>query len=148
VVVSQHFARSLAWPLLGLYGLVIAATFWLVRFGSGASDDEWAVVSYLGLFFLLPKRVLARLTSSSHLAVAGSTLAVAALPCPVRPRIQTAVERRCNRLRYDATGTLDALAVRPRNELDPETVSAGLQRVTHETLQPARMSLCLRGAGQ
>jgi len=137
---------------LAPFGIPVAITVAVLRYRLYEIDRlisrtlSYAVLTGLlvGTYLVVVTVVTRLLPSSSSLAVASSTLAVAALFQPLRRRVQASVDRRFNRARYDAEHTLEGFRARLRDEVDLDSVRAELIRVIHETLQPVSAGVWLR----
>ena len=107
------------------------------------------IALYFGGIVVL-QRVFVLLTGQqSTLAVVASTLLIAALFTPLRRRIQSFIDRRFYRRKYDAEKTLETFSLKLRDETDLEALNSELVGVVRETMQPAHVSLWLRSdAGQ
>jgi hypothetical protein len=107
-----------------------------------------ALAAFLALVYLGGVAALgAVLGRQSPLAVAGATLAAAALFNPVRRRVQGWIDRRFDRARYDAQQVVELFSSRLRAEADLEGLRSDLTGVVVETLRPTTVSLWLKGAG-
>ena len=98
---------------------------------------------YVGLVVFL-QYVFRALTGGSQLVIVASTLAIAAMFNPLRWRIQSFIDRRFYRTKYDARKTLEGFSAKLREETDLDALSDDLVGVVRETVQPAHVSLWLR----
>jgi hypothetical protein len=103
------------------------------------------VVGVVAVVYVVGVGVLSRVVpGEGDLAVAGSTLAVAAVFSPVRRRVQGWVDRRFNRSRFDAGREVEAFAERLGREVDLGVVASDLLGVVERTLQPSVAGIWIR----
>jgi hypothetical protein len=124
--IDRLINRTLVYGLLtallgGVYAIAVLVLGWLFG-GLGAQPPSWAI--------------------------AGATLAVAALFQPARRRIQQVVDRRFNRRKYNAAKTVERFSGRLREQVDLDTLSVELLAVVDQTMQPTAASLWLRPPAQ
>jgi hypothetical protein len=93
---------------------------------------------------LLFETLLAPLTGGNTVAVAASTLVVAVLFQPLRKGVQAVVERRFNRIRYDAERAVAEFSAELRNEVDLASLSKDIREVLAQTVAPATVCLWIR----
>lgn len=147
-------------PLLGISGLVLATGTAILRHRLYDIDviinrtlvygglTLTTVGSYLAMVFGLGW--LARMAmgqGSNELAVAATTLIVAALFQPARRRIQSLVDRRFYRSRYDAAQIVASFQASLRHQMNLDTLTSELARAAGGTMRPAHLSVWLRDAG-
>jgi hypothetical protein len=121
--IDRIISRTLSWALVtGLLGAIFVG----VVVGLQALSDK--------------------VIGGNTLAVAASTLVVAALFQPLRRRVQGSVDRRFNRATYDAQRTTDAFAAQLRDEVDLGRLRVALVETVEESVRPVSASVWLRPA--
>ncbi|MEP6697096.1 MAG: hypothetical protein ABJA34_09485 [Pseudonocardiales bacterium] len=101
----------------------------------------------IGVYVGLVTLAAAVFGGTSSLSVAVATLVAAALFQPLRRRVQSVVNHRFNRTRYDAERPVESFSRRLRDEVELEAVRADLLAVVDKTMQPAAAGLWLRELG-
>jgi hypothetical protein len=146
------------WPVvfsIDILSIPLACGFAILRYRLYDIDRiisrtaSYAVVSAIlagtfALAVLLPTTIVGSAAGGTpSWTIAVATLVVAVLFQPLRRRVQTTVDRRFNRARYDATRTIDAFSVRLRDEIDIDALGSELQDVVRRTMQPTHVRLWL-----
>jgi hypothetical protein len=101
-------------------------------------------LAYFAIVLVIDSITAAVVDRDSSLAIAASTLAVAAMFRPLRGRVQQFVDRRFYRQKYNAERVVDQFGERLRDETSLTTLGAALQATVRETMQPTTVSLWLR----
>jgi hypothetical protein len=144
VVSSSLYSTVLCIPL-GVAVAVLRYRLWDLDRLVSRTVTYALVTALLIVPYLLVVPAASRLAGGAgNLAVAAATLAAVALFAPLRRRIQDLVDRRFNRRRYDAARTVEAFAVRLREQVDLDALSAELLGLVERTVQPTQASLWLR----
>jgi len=142
--------------MIGIAGLPVAVSIAILRYRLYEIDllinrtlvygalTTSLVAVYVVSIVVLQGLLRALTGQESQLAIVASTLMIAALFQPLRRRIQSFIDRRFYRRKYDARKTLEAFSARLRNETDLDALGDDLVGVVRETMQPAHVSLWLR----
>jgi glucan phosphoethanolaminetransferase (alkaline phosphatase superfamily) len=101
-------------------------------------------VVYFGSVAVLQYLLRSLTGQDAQLTIVASTLGIAALFQPLRRRIQSTIDRRFYRRKYDTARTLEDFSARLRNDRDLEQLKGELLSVARETMQPSHVSLWLR----
>jgi hypothetical protein len=101
-------------------------------------------LTYVGSVVLLQGLVRTLTGQDSELAIIASTLAIAGLFQPLRRVLQSFIDRRFYRRKYDAARTLETFSARLRDEVDLSTLTAELVGVVDDTMRPSSVSLWIR----
>ncbi len=140
--------------LIGFTAMPVAAAIAILRYRLYDIDRiisrtfSYGIITAIlgGLFVLvalLPTAIFGGEDSPDWL-IAVATLLVVALFRPVRRRVQTAVDRRFNRARYNAEHTIDAFTAHLREEVDLDALGSELRSVVAQTMQPTHVSLWVK----
>jgi hypothetical protein len=106
------------------------------------------VLFYFACVVVLQESLRGLTGQGSDVAIVVSTLLVAALFNPLRRRVQSAIDRRFFRRKYDAARTLEAFSRAARDEVDLDRLAERLVEVVDETMQPEHVGIWLRAPGQ
>jgi hypothetical protein len=153
--------RMMSMLLMDAFGLLIPVSIGFAVLRSRLFDIDVVInrtlvygsltAMLVALYFVaivVLQRIFVALTGQeSTLAVVISTLVIAALFNPLRRRIQSFIDRRFYRKKYDARKTLETFSSKLRDETDLEALNDDLVGVVAETMQPAHASLWLRPDG-
>lgn len=142
MILSIPIAMAVAMLRYRLYDVDVVINKTLVY----AALTAILALSYLAVVVIL-QRVFGGFVEDSDLAVAGSTLAVAAMFRPLRSRVQRFIDRRFYRNRYDVAETLEAFSGRLRDEVDLDSLRGEIVGVVRSTMQPTHASLWLKQGG-
>ena len=146
--------ENLGWslPLLGLLLIVSAVAMAILRYRLYEIDRLISrtatyviVIAFLGLVYAGLVAALGTavrpLSGGTDLAVAASTLIVAAVSRPFSRRVRSRIDRRFNRVRYDAARTIERFTARLREGIDIDSLHADLRQVVTDTMHPTFVTM-------